>query len=148
MHVRAETNLGCDGAGVSAESMRAHAVAVLEAAEVPLLTEQEMLASPGIPELMVTFECGGGVAGALKGVMETKLGKFAEVFREASGEEGGSTCPRSPLRAGRCQNTIMWCGFVRSWNLPTQERSRRNADVARQMLRAGLWQTPGSRASW
>ncbi len=133
VHVRAETNLGCEGAGVSAESMRTDAVAMLEAAEVPLLTEREMLASPGIPELRVTFECGGGVAGvvgysvsvrvqqatqmirdtqvtlseavtwwasgvgvaeaggvaaALKGVMETKLGEFAEAFREVNGEEG------------------------------------------------------------
>ncbi|MYB97893.1 MAG: hypothetical protein F4X60_04970 [Gemmatimonadetes bacterium] len=133
VHIRAETNLGCEGAGVSAESIRADATAVLEAAEVPLLTEQEMLADPGLPELRVTFECGGGVAGAvgysvsvrvqqatqmirdtqitlseavtwwasgvgvaaagstaetLKGVLEAKLGEFAEAFKEANGEEG------------------------------------------------------------
>ncbi len=131
VHVRAETNLGCEGAGVSAESMRTDAVTALEAAEVPLLTREEMLASPGIPELRVTFECGGGVAGvvgysvsvriqqatqmirdtqitlseavtwwasevgvaeagsvaeALKGLMEKKLGEFAEAFREVNGE--------------------------------------------------------------
>ena len=62
VYVRAETNLGCEGPGVSAEAIRAEAVAVLEAAEVPLLTEQEMHANPGLPELRVAFECGGGVA--------------------------------------------------------------------------------------
>ncbi|MYE95068.1 MAG: hypothetical protein F4238_17095, partial [Gemmatimonadetes bacterium] len=59
VHVRAETNQGCEGAGLSAESVRTDAVAALEAAEVPLLTEREMLESPGIPELRVTVECGG-----------------------------------------------------------------------------------------
>lgn len=133
VYIRAETNLGCEGAGVSDESIRADATAVLEAAEVPLLTEQEMLADPGLPELRVTFECGGGVAGAvgysvtvrvqqatqmirdtqitlseavtwwtsgvgvaaagtaaetLKGVLESKLGEFAEAFKEANAEEG------------------------------------------------------------
>ena len=56
MYVRAEANLGCEGAGISAEAVRVDAVAALEAAAVPLLTEREMLASPGLPELRVSLE--------------------------------------------------------------------------------------------
>ena len=80
--VRAETNLGCEGAGVSAESIRADATAVLEAAEVPLLTEQEMLASPGLPELRVTFECGGGVAGAVGYSVSVRVQQATQMIRD------------------------------------------------------------------
>ena len=82
VHVRAETNLGCEGAGVSAESMRTDAVAALEAAEVPLLTEQEMLASPGIPELRVTFECGGGVAGVVGYSVSVRVQQATQMIRD------------------------------------------------------------------
>ena len=80
--VRAETNLGCEGAGVSAESIRADATAVLEAAEVPLLTEREMLASPGLPELRVTFECGGGVAGAVGYSVSVRVQQATQMIRD------------------------------------------------------------------
>ena len=82
VHVRAETNLGCEGAGVSAESMRADAVAALEAAEVPLLTREEMLASPGIPELRVTFECGGGVAGVVGYSVSVRVQQATQMIRD------------------------------------------------------------------
>ena len=82
VHIRAETNLGCEGAGVSAESMRADAAAALEATEVPLLTEQEMLASPGIPELRVTFECGGGVAGVVGYSVSVRVQQATQMIRD------------------------------------------------------------------
>lgn len=82
VYVRAETNLGCEGAGVSAESIRADATAVLEAAEVPLLTEQEMLASPGLPELRVSFECGGGVAGAVGYSVSVRVQQATQMIRD------------------------------------------------------------------
>ena len=80
--VRAETNLGCEGAGVSAESMRADAVAVLEAAEVPLLSRDEMLAEPGLPELRVTFECGGGVAGMVGYSVSVRVQQATQMIRD------------------------------------------------------------------
>ena len=70
VYIRAETNQGCEGAGVSAESIRADAEAALTEAEVPLLTEREMLDSPGLPgaarDLRVRRR--GGWRGGLLGV--------------------------------------------------------------------------------
>ncbi|MDE2796829.1 MAG: hypothetical protein OXL34_18585 [Gemmatimonadota bacterium] len=82
VHIRAETNLGCEGAGVSAESIRADAAAALEAAEVPVLTREEMLASPGLPELRVTFECGGGVAGVVGYSVSVRVQQATQMIRD------------------------------------------------------------------
>ena len=82
VYVRAETNQGCEGAGLSAESVRMDAVAALEAAEVPLLTEREMLASPGLPELRVTLECGGGVAGVVGYSVSVRVQQATQMIRD------------------------------------------------------------------
>ncbi len=82
VHVRAETNQGCEGAGLSAQSIRMDAVAALEAAEVPLLTEREMLESPGIPELRVTLECGGGVAGVVGYSVSVRIQQATQMIRD------------------------------------------------------------------
>ena len=82
LYVRAETNQGCEGAGVSAESIRADAEAALAEAEVPLLTEREMLESPGLPELRVTFECGGGVAGVVGYSVSVRVQQATQMIRD------------------------------------------------------------------
>ena len=82
VYVRAEANLGCEGAGVSADAVRADAVAALEAAEVPMLTEREMLASPGLPELRVTLECGGGVAGVVGYAVSVRIQQATQMIRD------------------------------------------------------------------
>ena len=82
LYIRAETNQGCEGAGVSAESIRADAEAALTAAEVPLLTEREMLESPGLPELRVTFECGGGVAGVVAYSVSVRVQQATQMIRD------------------------------------------------------------------
>lgn len=82
VYVRAETNQGCEGAGLSAESVRTDAVAALEAAEVPLLTEREMLESPGLPELRVTLECGGGVAGVVGYSVSVRVQQATQMIRD------------------------------------------------------------------
>lgn len=82
VHVRAETNEGCEGAGVSAESVRADAEAALSDTEVPLLTREEMLAAPGLPELRVTFECGGGVAGVVGYSVSLRVQQAAQLIRD------------------------------------------------------------------
>ena len=82
VYVRAEANLGCEGAGVSAEAVRMDAAAVLEAAEVPLLTEREMLASPGLPELRVSLECGGGVAGVVAYSVSVRVQQATQMIRD------------------------------------------------------------------
>lgn len=82
VHVRAETNEACEGAGVSAESIRAEAEAALGDADVPLLTREEMLASPGLPELRVTFECGGGVAGMVGYSVSIRVQQAVQMIRD------------------------------------------------------------------
>ena len=83
VHIRAETNQGCEGAGVSAESIRADAEAALLEAEVPLLTEREMLESPGLPELRVSFECGGGVAGVVGYSVSVRVQQATQMIRDS-----------------------------------------------------------------
>ena len=80
VHVRAETNEGCQGAGVSAESVRAQSEEALEG--VPILTREEMLASPGLPELRVTFECGGGVAGVVGYSVSVRVQQAVQLIRD------------------------------------------------------------------
>lgn len=82
VYVRAETNQGCEGAGLSAESVRTDAVAALEAAEIPLLSEREMLESPGLPELRVTLECGGGVAGVVGYTVSVRMQQATQMIRD------------------------------------------------------------------
>ena len=82
VYVRAETNEACEGAGVSAESIRMAAEATLAEAEVPLLTEREMLASPGLPELRVAYECGGGVAGVVGYSVSVRLMQATQMIRD------------------------------------------------------------------
>lgn len=82
VYVRAETNQGCQGAGVSEESIRAQAVGALEEAGVPLLTEREMLAAPGLPELRVTYECGGGVAGVVGYAVWVRMQQATQMIRD------------------------------------------------------------------
>lgn len=82
VYVRAETNQACEGAGVSAESIRAAAEAALTETEVPLLSEREMLGSPGLPELRVAYECGGGVAGVVGYSVSVRLMQAAQMIRD------------------------------------------------------------------
>ncbi len=82
VYVRAEANQGCEGAGLTGESIRSDAVATLEAAEVPLLAEREMLESPGLPELRVTIECGGGVAGAVGYSVSVRVQQATQMIRD------------------------------------------------------------------
>lgn len=82
VYVRAETNEACQGAGLSAESVRADSEAALTEAGVPLLTREEMLAAPGLPELRVTFECGGGVAGVVGYSVSVRVQQATQMIRD------------------------------------------------------------------
>lgn len=82
VYVRAETNEACQGAGVAAESVRADSEAALGDAGVPLLAREEMLAAPGLPELRVTFECGGGVAGMVGYSVSVRVQQATQMIRD------------------------------------------------------------------
>ncbi len=81
VYVSARANEACEGAGVSAESVRAEAEALLEATEVPLLSRDEMLAAPGLPELEVAYECGGGVAGMVGYSVSVRMLQAVQMIR-------------------------------------------------------------------
>ncbi len=57
VYVRFDIQARCVGFEVDEARLRQEAESVLEDAEVPLLTEAEMLAAPGLPDLRVTVEC-------------------------------------------------------------------------------------------
>ena len=59
LYVRAEASEACAATGVDAANVKAEAEAALFEA-VPLLTEREMLETPGLPELRITLECAPG----------------------------------------------------------------------------------------
>lgn len=80
--VRAETNEGCQGAGVSADAIRESSEAELQEAGVPLLTREEMLASPGLPELRITLECGGGVDGVVGYAVSVRVQQATQMIRD------------------------------------------------------------------
>lgn len=82
VYVRAETNEACQGAGVSAESVRTDSETALGDAGVPLLTREEMLAAPGLPELRVTFECGGGVTGMVGYSVSVRVQQATQMIRD------------------------------------------------------------------
>lgn len=58
--VTAETTEPCVEMGVDSDGIHARALALLEEAEVQTMSESEMLAAPGLPDLRVTVECARG----------------------------------------------------------------------------------------
>ena len=62
--VRAEASPACESAGLTVDVLRMETESTLLEAEVEILTEQEMLRNPALPELRITVECAeGGSAG-------------------------------------------------------------------------------------
>lgn len=60
--VRADASPACESAGLTADVLQMETESTLLEAEVEILTEQEMLRNPALPELRITVECvvGGG----------------------------------------------------------------------------------------
>lgn len=83
LHVVAETNEGCQGAGLADAAVRTDAEAALRDAGVPLLTRDEMLATPGLPELRLTLECGGGVSGVVGYAVSVRVQQATQMIRDA-----------------------------------------------------------------
>ena len=62
--VRFDVNDSCEGAGISAATYEADVSLKLMDAEVGVLTMEEMLTHPAMPELRVTLDCADGSNGA------------------------------------------------------------------------------------
>ena len=84
VYVRAETGEGCTAVGLDPSSVKAEAEATLFES-VPILTEQEMLETPGLPELRITIVCSegeNGASGALAFSVEVRVQQSAKMVRD------------------------------------------------------------------
>ena len=85
--VRTESNAACEGVGMAASAVQADAAVQLLESDVPLLTEEEMLANAGLPELRITLECavgeGDGVSDALAYSVSVRVQQSAQMIRDS-----------------------------------------------------------------
>lgn len=85
VHVRAEASDVCEDVGVSGATVQGNASAALLEAEVPLLSEQEMLADVALPELRISLECavgGNGAADVVGYTVGVRVQQAAKMIRD------------------------------------------------------------------
>ncbi len=84
--VRTEADAACESAGVTASSLLAESAIKLIEANVDVLTEQQMLENPGLPELRITVECvagaGNGTAGTLAYGVSVRVQQSVQMIRD------------------------------------------------------------------
>lgn len=83
--VRAEANQGCESVGMPASAVQADAAVVLLEGDVPLLTEEEMLADVALPELRITLECtagGNGASGTVGFSVSVRMQQAVKMIRD------------------------------------------------------------------
>ena len=79
--VRMEVAEACQGAGVAAADFEAAVSLKLIEAEVGVLTREEMLRNPALPELRVSVECASGGGGATAWVVGLRVQQAAQMLR-------------------------------------------------------------------
>ena len=86
VHVSVVGNQTCESVGVISSEVRANAAIKLLESEVDLLTEDEMLENPGLPELRITLQCVVGdqsdVGGAIAYSIEVRVNQAAKMVRD------------------------------------------------------------------
>ncbi len=86
VHVSVVGNQTCESVGVISSEVRANAAIKLLESEVDLLTEDEMLENPGLPELRITLQCVVGdqsdVGGAIEFSIEVRVKHAAKMVRD------------------------------------------------------------------
>lgn len=75
-------NDACEGAGVMASTFEASTSLKLIEGEVGVLTREEMLANPALPELRVSLDCAGGAGGTLAYSVGLRLQQAAQMLRD------------------------------------------------------------------
>lgn len=63
VHIRMEVAETCEAAGVAASEFETDIATTLMEAEVGVLTQEEMLAHPALPELRISIDCAAGANG-------------------------------------------------------------------------------------
>jgi len=86
VHVSVVGNQTCESVGVISSEVRANAAIKLLESEVDLLTEDEMLENPGLPELRITLQCVVGdqsdVGGVIAYSIEVRVNQAAKMVRD------------------------------------------------------------------
>ena len=86
VHVCVVGNPTCESVGVLSSEVQANAAINLLESEVDLLTEDEMLENPGLPELRITLQCVVGdqsdVDGAIAYSIEVRVNQAAKMVRD------------------------------------------------------------------
>jgi hypothetical protein len=85
--VRAEADGACESAGVTSSSLLAGSALTLIDASVDVLTEEQMLENPALPELRIIVECvmglGDGTAGVLAYGVSVRVQQSVQMIRDA-----------------------------------------------------------------
>jgi hypothetical protein len=85
VHIRLEVAEPCEAAGVTASQFEADVATALMEAEVGVLTEEEMLEEPALPELRISIDCatgGNGAAGSLAYSVGLRVQQSAQMIRD------------------------------------------------------------------
>ena len=86
VHVSVVGNPTCESVGVLSSEVQANAAIKLLESEVDLLTEDERLENPGLPELRITLQCVVGdqsdVDGAIAYSIEVRVNQSAKMVRD------------------------------------------------------------------
>ena len=80
--IRIEANDVCESAGVTASDFEANTSLKLIEAEVGVLTREEMLDNPAMPELRVSLECAEGSGGTIAYSVGLRVQQAAQMLRD------------------------------------------------------------------
>ena len=86
VHVSVVGNSTCETVGIRSSEVQASAAIKLLESEVDLLTEDEMLENPGLPELRITLQCvvadQSEVGGAIAYSIEVRVNQAVKMVRD------------------------------------------------------------------
>lgn len=86
VYISVVSNPTCESVGVMSSQVQANAAIKLLESEVDLLTEDEMLENPGLPELRITLQCVVGDRSDVEGVVaysiEVRVNQAAKMVRD------------------------------------------------------------------
>jgi hypothetical protein len=85
VHIRMEVAEPCEEAGVTAAQFEADVATALMEAEIGVLTEEEMLEQPALPELRITIDCasgGNGASGSMAYSVGLRVQQSAQMIRD------------------------------------------------------------------
>ena len=80
--VRIEANETCQAVGVTASAYQADASLRLMESDVGVLTMEEMLEHPGLPELRVSLECASGMGGLIAYSVGVRVQQAVQMIRD------------------------------------------------------------------